>query len=202
MTFDPCSATTQSAATAVSYGRVAELLRDLFNFDKETITILDYGAGLGKGTARLKADLPSAKILSYEPLPFRGSTPDFTHPSEITSLFDVIVCLNVLNVVPRAIRDEIVDHVTSLMEPEGIALIGTRSWKNDVETAKSTIEGPEEKSVIVLRRQKGRGEIQVFQKGFDGGELLDYLRKRTSFRAYRSPKRFAANSVILYKDNH
>jgi SAM-dependent methyltransferase len=194
--FDPNSATTQIATTVNSYKKVASFLAT--TLEPETV-VLDYGAGLGMGAAAMRDILePSGvHVFSYEPFPERGAeAPDFSNPNSIDIKFDAIVNLNVLNVVPKNIRDQLVTHIISLLKPEGIAVIGTRGWNGDVNGAKNFEEGPEPKSLIILRAKKGE-TIRVFQKGFDGPELQSYIQSFTKRKVDNLRNKFAASSVIV-----
>jgi hypothetical protein len=74
--------------------------------------------------------------------------------------------LNVLNVVPRPIRDDIVENIGRVMSPGGRGVITTRG--KDVMDVKNPRMGPEPTSVITGR--------DTYQKGFTQQELRDYLK--------------------------
>lgn len=165
------SGTTQVATTVGSYKKVAK---------KMSIgSVLDYGAGLGFGTDEM-SNVLGRKVDSYElnTERWRGKKPvTYTEASQIIKKYDNIVSLNVLNVVPKDVRNFIVDHIGSKLKKGGSAFISTRKFTGDIDKSKNFISGPEEKSYIIKRKQGG-GVIDVFQKGFDGNELVSYLQDR------------------------
>lgn len=120
---------------------------------------LDYGAGLGLGARELGFD-------AFEPFPRAGFIPTYTDPSSIPSqAYDRLTNFNVLNVVPRDVRDDIVSDIGRVIAPGGRGLITTRG--RDVLSAQGT-PGPEPMSLITSR--------DTYQKGFTQSELQDYLR--------------------------
>jgi SAM-dependent methyltransferase len=121
---------------------------------------IDYGAGLGLGAQALDLD-------DYEPFPRAGYSPKYRDPRQIPSnSYDRLTNLNVLNVVPREIRDQIVSDMGRVMRPDGVGVITTRG--RDVLNAKNPRLGPEPMSVITSK--------DTYQKGFTQSELRDYLR--------------------------
>ncbi len=168
--FEKSSGTTQVATTTGSYVKAANIIKAIKG------DVLDYGAGLGLGTDAMSNTL-GRKVDSFEPNPERwqGKEPaTFTSSDQINKKYDAIVSLNVLNVVPKDIRDSIVKDIFDKLNIGGQAVISTRGWVGDVNAAKNAKAGPEEKSLIITRRQ-GREVVEVFQKGFDGNELVDYV---------------------------
>jgi SAM-dependent methyltransferase len=164
------SGTTQVATTTGSYVKAANLIADIKG------DVLDYGAGLGLGTDAMSNTL-GRKVDSFEPNPERWQGKEiatFTSSDQINKKYDAIVSLNVLNVVPKDIRDAIVIDIFDKLKPGGKAVISTRGWVGDVNGAKNATPGPEEKSLIITRRQGGE-TVEVFQKGFDANELVDYV---------------------------
>lgn len=145
---------TQIIGTLPTY----EKAKMLFELNKAKGRGIDYGAGLGEGAKILKAD-------TYEPYP-KGWKPTFTNPEEIPDeAYGKLTNLNVLNVVPREVRDEMVLDMGRVMRPKSHGIITTRGA--DVMNAKGE-KGPEPMSVITSR--------DTYQKGFDKNELIDYLR--------------------------
>ena len=125
---------------------------------------LDFGAGLGKGTAELGSDAES-----YEPFPGPAFTPHYVDVSQIPdNSYNRIVNLNVLNVVPNIgdhrIRDQIVRNIGRVLAPGGMAIITTRG--RDVLTIKGT-PGEEPMSMV--------SSIGTYQKGFTQAELKEYV---------------------------
>ena len=169
---NPNSASTQRSITLNSYRKVGEWLSSTLQPD----SILDFGAGLGEGTRALQQTNPEAEVFSYEPFP-QGWDPDFRRSEDIpSSTFQAIVSLNVLNVLPRNIRDEVVVEIWDSLSPGGTAVIGVRGWSGDVGSTKNFEPSDEEKSLLVKTKVKGKEEL-VFQKGFDKAEFLSYLQE-------------------------
>lgn len=145
---------TQIAGTFPTYEKANALLSDIAPEGRS----LDFGAGLGK-SQQLGFD-------TYEPFPREGFNPTFSTASDIPdNSYERVTNLNVLNVVPREIRDEIVQDIGRVLKPGGRAIITTRG--RDVMSANGT-PGPEEMSIIT-----GRG---TYQKGFTPAELREYVR--------------------------
>lgn len=166
------SGTTQVATTTGSYVKAANIVNDL-EIEGE---VLDYGAGLGLGTDAMSQVL-GTEVDSYElnPERWKGKTPvTYTKASDINKQYDAIVSLNVLNVVPKDVRDFIVEDIYENLKPGGVAVISSRGFKGDIANAKNFEKGPEDKSYII-KRKKGGEVVDVYQKGFDGNELVEYV---------------------------
>jgi hypothetical protein len=145
---------TQIIGTLPTY----EKARLIFEANKAKGKAIDYGAGLGEGAKILKAH-------TYEPYA-KDWTPTFTKPEDIPDeAYGKLTNLNVLNVVPREIRDEMVLDMGRVMRPKSHGIITTRG--KDVMNAQGE-EGPEPMSVITSR--------DTYQKGFTPNELEEYLR--------------------------
>ena len=150
------AARTQIAGTLPTYKKADSLLKELSGEGNT----LDFGAGLGLSKKELGFD-------TYEPFPKEGFKPDFNNPSEIPSnSYKKITNLNVLNVVPKDVRDTIVKDIGRILEPGGRAVITTRG--RDVMDAKGK-PGPEEMSIITTRN--------TYQKGFTQPELKTYIQE-------------------------
>ena len=120
---------------------------------------LDFGAGLGLGSKELKAD-------AFEPFPREGFKPKYTEIDQIPSnSYSKIANLNVLNVVPKNVRDEIVLNIGRVLKPKGTAIISTRGI-SDVLGAKTGTPGKEDASIIL--------PDGGYQKGFSPLELKKY----------------------------
>ena len=186
------SSTTQRKNTIKSYEKVAEKIKVMFG----NVSILDYGAGLGLGTEMMKK-VTGGKVDSFEPYPvnWESNFPvTYTDSSSIKKKYDVIVSLNVLNVLPEDIRYNAVTNIYKNLKKGGTAFISTRKWTGDVNSAKNFEKGPEYKSIIVLT--KGQ---RVFQKGFDGNELVDYVYEVLGNSVDVVKSNFGANSIMLIK---
>ena len=186
------SSTTQRKNTIKSYKKVAEKIKVMF----ENVSVLDYGAGLGLGTEVMKSIIGN-NVDSFEPYPvnWKSDIPvTYTNSSSIKKKYDVIVSLNVLNVLPKDIRDDAVRTIYKSLKKGGTALISTRKWSGDVNAAKNYEKGPEYKSIIVLTRNE-----RVFQKGYDGNELVDYIYELLGNSVDIVKSNFGANSIMLIK---
>lgn len=181
---DKSSGTTQVATTTGSYTKAANIAKSL-----GAKSVLDYGAGLGLGSDAMSNVIKN--VDSFEPNTDRWKgkkEPAFTSSADINKTYDAVVSLNVLNVVPKDIRDAIVKDIYNKLNPNGSAIISTRGWTGDVNQAKNAEKGPERKSAIIKRKEAG-GTTDVYQKGFDGNELVDYV------------KDILGNNVEVKKDN-
>lgn len=164
------SGTTQVATTTGSYVKAANIANSL-----GAKSILDYGAGLGLGSDAMSEIIPN--VDSFEPNIDRWKgkkKPTFTSSADINKKYDAVVSLNVLNVVSKDIRDVIVKDIYNKLNNNGSAIISTRGWTGDINQAKNAQKGPEQKSAIIKRKEAG-GITDVYQKGFDGNELVDYI---------------------------
>ena len=121
----------------------------------------------------------------------QGYSPDFTSSPDQT--FDGIANLNVLNVVPEPLRQEIAQDILGKLNKDGVAAIGARSY-SDVMNAKN----PELLDDGGIITQKG-----TYQYGF-GGEnegLVDYLQRQAEAfpdRKYEvTPTKLAATGALV-----
>ena len=168
------SATTQRANTVTSYEKAAKNLYE----NKQPESVLDYGAGLGLGTDAM-SEILGVEVDSLEPNTenWKGSNPvSYTEAKDINKKYDAVVSLNVVNVVPKGMRDFIIKDIFEKLNEGGVALISSRPWRGDIATTKYFKEGPEEKSILVQGVKDGK-TIDVYQKGFDNNELADYARE-------------------------
>jgi len=163
------SATTQVATTGGSYRKAVKLAEQL---RPDLTSVLDYGAGLGLGSDAMR-DETEAQVDSYEPFPerWKGETPPtYTDSADINQTYDAVVSLNVLNVLEPELRAQVAQDIISKLAPNGVAVIGTRKFKGDVAQAKNAEQGQEQGSLWIIRNGQ-----RVYQKGFDGNELVEYL---------------------------
>ena len=152
------AARTQIAGTVPTYQKAAAMLQDAPG------RMIDFGAGLGKGAEAMGQQL-GRKVETYEPFA-QNWAPDFVKASSVPSdAYGGLTNLNVLNVVPRETRDEIVKDIGRVIQPGGTGIITTRG--KDVMTAQGR-PGPEPMSMITSR--------DTYQKGFTKQELEDYLK--------------------------
>lgn len=150
------AARTQIPGTLPTYQKAADIFAQRGAMGRG----IDYGAGLGKG-----AQAMPGQYETYEPFA-RGWSPTYSEASQIPSeAYNRLTNLNVLNVVPKEARDEIVKDIGRVMEPGGLGIITTRG--GDVMKATGR-PGPEPTSIITSR--------DTYQKGFTPAELQEYLR--------------------------
>jgi len=144
---------TQIAGTFPTYKKALGLL-DMEIPEGRT---LDFGAGLG-----MSRDLG---FDTYEPFPRAGFDPTYRSAADIPDAsYDRLTNLNVLNVVPREVRDQIVSDIGRVLDRGGVGVVTTRG--RDVMTAKG-MRGPEPMSVIT--------SADTYQKGFSQKELQEFL---------------------------
>ena len=150
------AARTQIIGTLPTYQKAA----DIFKQHGAAGQGIDFGAGLGEGAKALGKDFHT-----YEPFA-QNWTPTFAKAADVPSdAYGKLTNLNVLNVVPREVRDTIVEDIGRVMQPGGYGIITTRG--KDVLNAKGTA-GPEPLSIITSR--------DTYQKGFTKDELEDYMK--------------------------
>lgn len=189
------SGTTQVSNTRTMYVKALKWLRDKHQDAK---TVLDYGAGLGLGTDDMRLNNPDLNIDSYEPNPERWQgkkPPSYTNNTQINKDYDLILNTNVLNVVEKPIRDLIVKDIASHLNMNGKALITTRGRKGDISTAKNFKPSDEYHGIWI---DKGKNGL-VFQKGFDGDELKNYIEELlgNDFVVEKTRPTFGKSSVTI-----
>lgn len=162
------AARTQIIGTLPTYQKAGEMFQNLGGQGKA----LDFGAGLGEGAKILGAD-------TFEPYA-KNWTPTYSNVSDIPSNeYGKLTNLNVLNVMPREMRDQSVSDIGRVMDRGGLGILTTRG--KDVMKAQGR-PGPEPTSIITSR--------DTYQKGFTPQELEDYLK-------YILGSRFDINKVNL-----
>lgn len=170
------SNSTQVATTASMYGKAVKMLKGKFPAAR---TVLDYGAGLGKGTDAMRDAAPTMHIESFEPLPERwsGNRPvTYSKVEDIDKTYDLVVNTNVLNVLEPELRGMVLSDIANKLSENGAALVTARGWKGDVNNAKYSRPATEDKAIWITKRVNGE-TVEVYQKGFDADELLDYARQ-------------------------
>jgi SAM-dependent methyltransferase len=167
----PGSGTTQIATTTPMYTKAIQWL---MTRHPTASSVLDYGAGLGLGADAMRAQVKPGTVvhtLEVNPERWRGTEPvTYTDDSQINRKYDLITNTNVLNVLPKSIRDEVVKNIGDTLAPGGKALITTRGWSGDVAATRGGVPGEEPRSIMI-----NRGGQSVFQKGFDQAELHNYV---------------------------
>lgn len=189
------SGTTQVATIRTMYVKALKWLR---NQSPEAKTVLDYGAGLGLGTDDMRSNNPDLNIDCYEPNPERWAgkqPPTYTNNTQINKDYDLILNTNVLNVVEKPIRDLIVKDIADHLTMGGKALITTRGWSNDVNAAKNFKPADEHHAIWINKGKNG----YVFQKGFDGDELKNYIEELLGdeFVVEKTRPTFGKSSVTI-----
>lgn len=150
------AARTQIIGTLPTYAKAAEILKQRGAAGRG----IDVGAGLGEGSKILGKNFDTMEPYA------KGWKPTYTSAEQMPSdAYGQLTNLNVLNVMPREARDELVKHIGRTMEPGGLGVLTTRGA--DVMKAQGR-PGPEEMSMITSR--------DTYQKGFTKQELEDYLR--------------------------
>jgi SAM-dependent methyltransferase len=140
--------------------------------------VIDYGAGRGHGTSLLGEGAES-----FEPYPNAAFRPTYTDPAAVPSdHYAGVVNLNVLNVLPPDLREQVVREMARVVRPQGQMVVTTRG--RDVMAARGE-PGPEPMSLVV-----GQGDRARYQKGFTQQELREYLQRTLG-------DRFAVDSVDL-----
>lgn len=188
----PGSDSTQVATTTGSYRKAAAYIKETIPNAKN---ILDYGAGRGLGSDAMRQE-SGVRVDSYEPIPsnWQGKAPlNFNNTDQISEKYDGVVNLNVLNVLEPKLREEVVRDIVSKIAPGGAAVIGVRKFKGDIEPTKNSTPAQEEKAIWV-KKPTGLS----YQKGFDGNELVDYLKGIVppGYTVERGPKVGATSAVI------
>jgi hypothetical protein len=173
------AARTQIIGTLPTYEKAGEMLSRAGAAGRG----LDFGAGLGEGAKRLPGQWDT-----YEPFAKKWQ-PTYSDISEIPEeAYGQLTNLNVLNVVPREIRDEIVQGIGRSMHPGGLGILTTRG--KDVMSAKGR-PGPEPMSIITSR--------DTYQKGFTNPELQEYLRYMLGDRFDVTPAKLGPAGAMIRK---
>lgn len=188
------SETTQVATTTGTYRKTAEKLLPHFDQDETKKTLLDYGAGMGKGTDAMKQVLGDKHhVISYEPFA-KGWVPDHTSSDTIPTNNDAVVSHNVLNVLEPNLRSQVTHDILSKVKPGGKVVIGARGYKGDVATAKNVTPSDSEPNAVWVHKKVGA----VYQRGFDGDELLNHMKSHDPDNNFEFKKvsGLAKNTVI------
>lgn len=173
------AARTQIIGTLPTYRKADEMLAA----KGATGRGIDFGAGLGEG-----AKVMRGPVETYEPFA-KNWEPTYSRVEDIPSeAFNRLTNLNVLNVVPREARDEIVENIGRVMEPGGLGVLTTRG--KDVMSAKGR-PGPEPMSIITSR--------DTYQKGFTPEELQAYLRHMLGDKFQIEPARLGPAGAMIRK---
>lgn len=145
---------------------------------------LDFGAGRGQGASEIGAD-------TFEPYPREGFSPTYSSAADIPDeSYENLTSLNVLNVMPRDVRDQAVADIGRVLAPGGRAVVTTRG--RDVLNAKGT-PGREPMSIITT--------ADTYQKGFTQPELRDYMQAQLGegFTIRNLPEKIGQAGVLIEK---
>lgn len=195
---------TQVATTGGTYEKTGKFLKDKLEPKSKIISI---GAGLDHTRKALHAGLGENSghtIHDMEPNPQgRKEQPEYTKADEIPkNHYHAAVSHNVLNVVEPHVREHVMHSIFDSVKEGGHAVIGTRKWKGDIDSAKNYTPGDEPKSMWVSRKKKGGGVETSYQKGFDGDELKhyveDYAKRHGHEVAVKKLPGIAANGVHVH----
>ena len=152
------AARTQIIGTLPTYQKAAAHLKDVDG------PIIDFGAGLGKGAEEM-SNILNKPVHTYEPFA-KDWTPTYSNAGDIPSnTYSGLTGLNMLNVIPRDVRDQAVSDIGRVLDRNGLGVLTTRG--KDVMKAQGRL-GPEPTSIITSR--------DTYQKGFSPQELEDYLK--------------------------
>lgn len=163
------SETTQVAHTTSTYRKTAIKLSPML---PEGSKVLDYGAGMGKGTDAMRDVLKQHTVHSYEPSP-KNWKPNHISSETLPNDYNAVVSHNVLNVLEPKLRDAVTKDLLSRVKVGGHVVVGARTWKGDVGATKNFTPSDSEKNAIWVKRKNG----DVYQKGFEGDELIDHMKK-------------------------
>jgi hypothetical protein len=145
---------------------------------------LDFGAGRGQGASEIGAD-------TFEPYPREGFSPTYSSAADIPDeSYKNLTSLNVLNVMPKDVRDQAVADIGRVLAPGGRAVVTTRG--RDVLNAKGT-PGREPMSIITT--------ADTYQKGFTQPELRDYMQAQLGegFTISNLPEKIGQAGVLIEK---
>lgn len=143
---------------------------------------LDFGAGRGQGAQAIGFD-------TFEPYPREGFSPTYNTAADIPDQsYDRLTSLNVLNVMPRDVRDQAVADIGRVLRPNGRAVVTTRG--RDVLNAKGQL-GDEPMSIITT--------ADTYQKGFTQPELRDYIQGQLGeeFTVSNLPEKIGQAGVLI-----
>ena len=170
--FDKKSMKTQVATTGSAYERVARSQQEADPQKKKKILV--YGAGLQHTTEGVAKGSDAANnghtVHDFEPFPDRRAyPPTFTKDADIHKDYHEIYCGNVHNVVHPAVAHHITKNILGALREGGVAYIGTRKTKGDVDGAKvkEPVEGNPDAFHI--------GKEKVYQEGYSYDKLKNHI---------------------------
>lgn len=157
----PKLAQTTQRANTVPTAKAADAYLDKQGATGKSI---DYGAGFGINAKAINYDD------TFEPFAEEGFTPTYANSADIPeNTYGKLVSTNVLNVIPPDLRDDAVLSIGKILEPNGMAVIQTRSASAVNELKKSKTAIPQDEPASFLT-SKGS-----YQKGFTRDELQGYV---------------------------
>lgn len=126
---------------------------------------IDYGAGLGTNAQQLGVND------TFEPFPREGFNPTYQSSADIpANSYGQLISTNVLNVIPPEARKTAVLNIGEILEPNGMAVVQTRSASAVNELKKSKTAVPQDEPASYLTKDG------TYQKGFTRDELVEYTR--------------------------
>ncbi len=100
---------------------------------------IDYGAGLGTNAQQLGV------TDTFEPFPREGFNPTYQSSADIpANSYGQLISTNVLNVIPPEARKTAVLNIGEILEPNGMAVVQTRSASAVNELKKSKTAVPQD----------------------------------------------------------
>ena len=206
--------------TINTYKKVDNMLTDL-----NKVSVHDAGSGLGYGkdiftkssnpkvysghdpySKKIK-DKIAKETKEFEGQLFKGHVNKHENFDEVFAAYgtgskDAVVNLNVLNVIgDLAERQKVVKDISKLINDNGVAVITTRGWKNDVLKQAQKHYGNDWKKYLI---NDGfifkKGNKKTFQTGFDRDgdkKLTTYVREilGDNFLVQRIPRKYNISST-------
>ena len=159
---------TRRVTTVATYEAIIQALKVKEQTRMSNVqSILDYGAGYGRGGELIKRAWKNAEVTLYDPYPVEDPTNTVVQEIPEGQTYDLIFCVYVLNVCLPATRNRVIKHIDSLLNPNGIAVFKARTYYHDIEKTATGIKGDEIKSMMIPH---GKG-VYTYQRGFDFYEL-------------------------------
>ena len=217
---DVASQETAISNTINTYKKVDNMLTDL-----NKVSVHDAGSGLGYGkdiftkssnpkvysghdpySKKIK-DKIAKETKEFEGQLFKGHVNKHENFDEVFAAYgtgskDAVVNLNVLNVIgDLAERQKVVKDISKLINNNGVAVITTRGWKNDVLAQAQKHYGNDWKKHLI---NDGfifkKGNKKTFQTGFDNTgdkKLTTYVREilGDNFLVQRIPSKYNISST-------
>jgi len=164
---------TQVTNTVNTYAKILDRIADKAQGKVGDVRVVDVSTGLGM-SKELAENLGYKNYETTEPFPAKGFVPTFKDSSQLQdNAYDFITNNQVLNVVPKEIRDGIVKDIGRALKEGGTAIISTRG--KDVMAATTGRAGEESMSLYIPAKDAEGKSYEQYQKGFTNQELKDYV---------------------------